>query len=218
MVSAKFWLRCGGPTWQPRLASTGRRYKALMIQDHSMRPNATRRDNWVQFAIGAAALLLPPLALGAAFYSMLADDEDVTQPAAAQTVAPPVKQPPVVLPATVGAESAGSQPPAGKSAEGATRTWERLPGQESPSPGQASPIRVAATPAVTVNPPATVTANPPADAEGGVTAPAAESRPAPAAPKRNVHRHAQPQQDPFPVRTWLQQIGILPRNAKDTRG
>jgi hypothetical protein len=177
-----------------------------MIQDHFMRPNATRRNNWVQLGIGAAALLLPPLALGAAFYSMLAEpDEEVTRPAVAQAVAPPVPQPPVVLPATIGAEPPGSKPPpAGKSTEGATPTWERLPGQGSPV--QASPIQVATTPAATVNPPA--------DAEGGVTPPAAESPPAPAAPKRNVRRHApRPQQDPFPVRTWLQQMGILPRNT-----
>ena len=37
-----------------------------------MRANVARRDNWAQIRIGACALLLPPLTLGAAFYSMLA--------------------------------------------------------------------------------------------------------------------------------------------------
>jgi hypothetical protein len=169
-----------------------------------MRPNATRRNHWVQLGIGAAALLLPPLALGAAFYSMLAEpDEEAARPAAAQAAAP-------APPATVGAEPAAFQaPPAGNVSEGATRTWERLPGQGSSV--QTGPIQVAAAPAAV---------SPPADAEGGATPPAAESPPTAAAvPKRPpVHRHArQPQQDPFPLRSWLQQIGILPRNAKDTK-
>jgi hypothetical protein len=156
-----------------------------------MRPNATRRDNWGQFGIGVAALLLPPLALGAAFYSMLAEpDEDVTRPAA-QAVAPP----PVASPATVGAEAT-----AGESPEGAPRMAEQLPVQGALPAG---PLEVAATPAATVNPP---------DAEAGATPPAAES-PAPTPPKRNVRKHRQPQQDPYPVRTWLQQIGILPRTG-----
>jgi hypothetical protein len=37
-----------------------------------MRANVARRDNWAQIRIGACALLLPPVTLGAAFYSMLA--------------------------------------------------------------------------------------------------------------------------------------------------
>ena len=51
-----------------------------------MRPNATRRDHWAQLGIGAVALLLPPLALGAALYSMLAPpDGEVKGAAATQT-------------------------------------------------------------------------------------------------------------------------------------
>lgn len=177
-----------------------------------MRPNATRRDHWGQVSIGAAALLLPPLALGAAFYSMLASpDEQVKGPAAVQTAAPTV----------AAAEPAALQPPLGQHAEDAARAWDRLPAQggvAQTGAAQTGPIspttpvhQVAATPAAAVNPPADAAA-------GGVTPPAADNPPAP--PKRTSHRQAprQPQQDQYPLRTWLQQIGILPRNAKDTRG
>jgi transcription termination factor Rho len=41
-----------------------------------MRSNATQRNHWAQFRICAFALLLPPLTLGAAFYSMLAAPDD----------------------------------------------------------------------------------------------------------------------------------------------
>jgi hypothetical protein len=47
----------------------------------AMRANVARRDNWAQVRIGACALLLPPLTLGAAFYSMLAaPDEGAARP------------------------------------------------------------------------------------------------------------------------------------------
>src|SRR5215470_11759392 len=87
-----------------------------------MRPNATRRDYWAQLGIGAAALLLPPLALGAAFYSMLASpDEEVKPPAVAQAAPPPA----------AAAEPAALQPPPGQPAEDAARAWDRLPVQGS---------------------------------------------------------------------------------------
>jgi hypothetical protein len=41
-----------------------------------MRAFITRRDKWTQIRIGACALLLPPLTLGAAFYSMLSAPEE----------------------------------------------------------------------------------------------------------------------------------------------
>ncbi len=58
-----------------------------------MRANIAQRDNWAQIRIGACALLLPPLTLGAAFYSMLATpDEGAARPhgaaAKAQVVRP----------------------------------------------------------------------------------------------------------------------------------
>jgi hypothetical protein len=182
-----------------------------------MRPNATRRDHWAQLGIGAAALLLPPLALGAAFYSMLAQpDEEVKAPAAAQAAAqPPTPQ------AAAGDEPAALQPPVGQGVEAVARAWNQLVAEGSsvhtaPAPTgpiQANTAEVAATPAAAVIPPAD-------PAAGGVTPPAADSPPVPPTPPKRTHRQAprQPQQDPYPVRTWLQQIGILPRNAKDTRG
>ncbi len=177
-----------------------------------MRPKATRQNNWVQLGIGAAALLLPPLALGAALYSMLAEPEEVvTRPAAAAQAEAPA----AALPAMVGAEAA-SRPSAGNLVEGMPQKPEQLPVQGSR--GQAASVQiatVAAAPAATISPPA--------DAEGSATPPAAEAPPVPAAaPKRPVHRRRQPQQDPDPVRTWLQDIGkdlgILPRNGKDSTG
>jgi hypothetical protein len=68
-------------------------------------------------------------------------------------------------------------------------------------PVQVAPVPVAATPAAT--------ANLPGDGEGSAAPPAAESPPV--APKRPVHRR-RPQEDPFPVKKWLQQIGVLPPN------
>jgi hypothetical protein len=41
-----------------------------------MRANIAQRDKWTQIRIGACALLLPPLILGAAFYSMLSAPEE----------------------------------------------------------------------------------------------------------------------------------------------
>jgi hypothetical protein len=166
-----------------------------------MRPKATRQDNWVQLGIYAAALLMPPLALGAAFYSMLAEPGEVEiPPAAAQA-------------ATVGTEAA-FQPSAGKLAEGRPQTPERLPVQGSRV--QAAPFQVetvATAPAATLNPPAAADSRP--------TPPAADSPPA-AAAKRTVQRRRHPQPDPYPVRTWLQgigqDIGILPRTGKDGNG
>jgi hypothetical protein len=46
-----------------------------------MRSNTTQRSYWAQFSVGACALVLPPLTLGAAFYSMLASpDEGAARP------------------------------------------------------------------------------------------------------------------------------------------
>jgi hypothetical protein len=159
-----------------------------------MRPKATsRRDDWMQLGIGAGALLLPPLALGAALYSMLAPPaEDFTGPTVAQATVPP---------------PAAAVPPASKSTSEMTRSLARAPVQGAPS--SAAPVQAAVTTAAGVNPVG--------DAEGSAVAlpPAAENPPA--SPKRTVRRHARPQQDPW--KTWLQQIGILPRNnSKDGRG
>ncbi len=58
----------------------------------AMRANIARRDNWAQIRIGACALLLPPLALGAAFYLMLATpDEGAVRPPGAAVKAQVVR-------------------------------------------------------------------------------------------------------------------------------
>jgi hypothetical protein len=47
----------------------------------AIRANIARRDNWAQIRVGACALLLPPLTLGAAFYSIMATpDEGAARP------------------------------------------------------------------------------------------------------------------------------------------
>jgi hypothetical protein len=58
----------------------------------AMRANIAKRDNWAQVRVGACALLLPPLTLGAAFYSMLAaPDEGAARPPGAAVEAQVVK-------------------------------------------------------------------------------------------------------------------------------
>jgi hypothetical protein len=163
-----------------------------------MRPKATtRRSNWVQLGMVAGALLLPPLALGAALYSMLAPPaEDLAGSAAAKAAVP---QPAAMI------------SPAGKSADDVTRSPGRTPaasGSVPAVPAQGAPAQVVTTAAVT---------SPPGDAEASAAPPAAENPPA--APKRPVHRRPRPQEDAFPLKKWLQQMGILPPNAaKDGRG
>jgi hypothetical protein len=160
-----------------------------MSQDPFMRPHKPRRNHWVQLGIGAAALLLPPLALGAAFYSMLAGpDEDRARPA--QAAAQPA--------AAVAPQPSAYQPQVGKAADDAARPME----QGIPAPG--APVQVAMTPG----------ANPPVDVEGNASVPpAAENPPASAVPpKRPGTRRARQSQDPFPLKNWLQQIGNLLRN------
>jgi hypothetical protein len=166
-----------------------------------MRPHATRRTDWAQLGIGACALLLPPLALGAALYSMLAPDDGTTRPAATEAVlSDDGRQParPADLLATSAVAPIAGPLPARSVAEGRSRLEQASPG---------APVQVPAVPAVAINPPAY--------AEGAAAPPPTESPPAAAAPRRSIHRNAprqppQPQQDP--LRTWLQQIGLLPPN------
>src|SRR5262249_45016526 len=56
-----------------------------------MRSNVTQRNDRARIGIGACALLLPPLTLGTAFYSMLATPaEETARPAVAAAGAPAV--------------------------------------------------------------------------------------------------------------------------------
>jgi hypothetical protein len=178
-----------------------------------MRPNAnrriaTRRDTtrstWVHLSIGAS-VLLPPLALGAAFYAMLAPaaDNDTAAVQVQSAVPDPHQQAaPVAAPATVGAPPAIPEPPPGQPAADDT---------EGDRPrAKSGPVQVAVTPAAPSG--AVVT---PATARSG--APATPVPDTPAAPKRPLHRHApRPQPDSFTLRGWLQDIGILARDGNNT--
>src|SRR5712671_4538327 len=127
-----------------------------------MRANIAQRDNWAQIRIGACALLLPPLTLGAAFYSMLATPDegaarlhstaakahvvDTTQAWAVSTDTQPVAQ--------------ATQPVAGKPAppEGpATGARQALVAGSAENTARVSdpvPVRVTVRPSPRANPPA----------------------------------------------------------------
>ena len=171
-----------------------------------MRANIARRDNWAQIRIGACALLLPPLTLGAAFYSMLAaPDEGAARPPGAapkaQVVRPellrdareraasaePVEEMARPAPGSVqivGAPPAGlPQPPPGEM-NGALR------GAYAPDPSWSAPAEVstallpraliAASKAAPQTPaPRTAAELSAAQAPSAIGQPAAESPPAP---------------------------------------
>jgi hypothetical protein len=168
-----------------------------------MRPHATRRFDWAQLAMGACALLLPPLALGAAFYSMLAPDDRATRPVEVEAVPPVVRPPsqaPIDLPATAAIPPDAGPQPFSLPAEGSAR--DQTPTHLAPARG--APVQAVTAPAVAVNPQAYAT-------EGAASP--AESPTAVATPKRSTIPHRvqrQPQQQQDPIKTWLQQIGILP--------
>ncbi len=91
-----------------------------------MRSNTTQRNIWAQLSVSACALLLPPMALGAAVYSMLpARDEGGTHEAdkvAVPSVVAPKLQVGALRPWPVGADARSARqadqltPAAGKSA------------------------------------------------------------------------------------------------------
>jgi hypothetical protein len=166
-----------------------------------MRPRATRQTDWAQLVIGCV-LVLSPLALGAALYSMLdPTDRDVMRSDGTDAVLPDNGQPAphTGLPVTAaGGPVAGGQPPPGLPASAEGRAPVQAVTRDTSVP--AAPM-----PAVTANPPAY------SSTEGAAT----QSPPAaPAAPKRSIRRNAQRQPQPQPqsdmIKTWLQQIGLLP--------
>ena len=60
-----------------RRPDLGATLKSVIVRIiRAMRANIVQRDKWTQIRIGACALLLPPLTLGAAFYSMLSTPEE----------------------------------------------------------------------------------------------------------------------------------------------
>ena len=188
-----------------------------------MRPHVTSQNTWAHLGIGACALLLPPLALGAALYSMLAaPEEGATRPTAAQAntqAASPDTAAPIAQPAA--AEPVVGQPPVGKTAADLARVWDQVSGQDGPVPSnqigsvQVPPAQLNLAP---VNPvTSTQVAMPPSAAVNPRTAggapPAVDSPPTPTTSKRANRRHAQRQQEEYPLQNWLQQIGILPRSS-----
>jgi hypothetical protein len=168
-----------------------------------MRPRATRQTDWAQLGIGACVLVLSPLALGAALYSMLEPaDRDVMRSGGTDAVLPDNAQPApqTGLPVTA----------AGGPVEGA----RQFPGLSASAEGRAPVEVVTRSISVPAAPMPAVAANPPAYAatEGAAT----QSPPvSAAAPKRSIRRNAQRQAQQQPqqqdvIKTWLQQIGLLP--------
>jgi hypothetical protein len=185
-----------------------------------MRPNVRQQNPWAQAGIAACALLLPPLALGAALYSMLAaPDQGATHPtgASVNTQAPLPETP---RPAAPNTGQAKAEPADVEPAEEVARKWNQILTQGSPgqagsgqvtsdqlnsgqvNPVQANPVQVTSAQAAAGNP----------RTAGGAPA-AADGQPAPSAPKRANRRHARQQQEEFPLQNWLQQMGILPRSG-----
>jgi hypothetical protein len=185
-----------------------------------MRPHAPRGNHWVQLGIYACALLLPPLALGAALYSMLAPpDDDASAPAAAQTALHDGLQPrrgddprpsaPIGLPAALadgqvaavsGVSPAANTPPiVSPPIEGMAQGGDQRAAQ---GPAQGIPFRIAA-PAAEGRVSAGLV-----PAEGPPKAAASPKR-----PRRNGQPHQQQQQQTFSFKAFLQQIGILPRDG-----
>jgi hypothetical protein len=204
-----------------------------------MRPNVTQQNPWAQFGIAACALVLPPLALGAALYSMLAAPEDGgTRPAGAPVTTQPA------LPDTPGPAALNTEPPkvgavvepvVGQSAEEVARKWNQIlvqgtPGQVGPgqvtsgqvtsgqaNSGQITPgqVNLDQLNSGQVNPVQVTSAQAAAGnprTAAGTPAPA-EGPLASPAPKRANRRHSRQQQEEYPLQNWLQQMGILPRNS-----
>lgn len=161
-----------------------------------MRPNENWRDTWGQIGIGACALLLPPLALGVAFYSMLDDIGPGGAQAGARVADTSRPAATVARSATVAAGAPGGHARSGRSVEHEARRPDRGgPAKTAPLP--VPPVQITR---ITTRPAAAAKA-----AEGS----------APPARKRVVRRRTQrqPQQEPFSLKNWLQQIGILPRDG-----
>jgi len=199
-----------------------------------MRSNTTQRNHWTQIGIGACALLLPPLTLGAAFYSMLAAPEEGTAHPAGARVSDPV---PVQV--TVGPSARANEPlpantertPAGSPA--ASLRAELL--QSAPAEVSTAllprPLTLAGKAPQQIQPPRMMTTQTP-DAQTPVATdlPPSEGSPAasptatkPAHPSNQANRTEAPvvrrnarahRQSEFSLKNWLQQLGILPRNTR----
>jgi hypothetical protein len=155
-----------------------------------MRPRATRQTDWTQLGMGACALVLPPLALGAALYSMLEPaDGDVMRSGGADAVLPDHAQP-----AQTGLPMTAAGGPAG----GGQQIRDTSASVQGRAPAQVL-TRNVSVPAAPANAPVY------ASIEGA----SSQSPPPAAAASRRSIRNAkrQPQRDV--ITTWLQQIGLL---------
>jgi hypothetical protein len=137
-----------------------------------MRSNTTQRNHRARIGIGACALLLPPLTLGAAFYSMLTTpDEGTARPAVAAAGAPAVGPEllrETIQPRAVGADpqpmahltrpAAGKPPPReGTSSVPTTGARQALVAGSVENTARVServPVRITMDPPATANPPA----------------------------------------------------------------
>jgi len=193
----------------------------------AMRANIARRDNWAQIRIGACALLLPPLMLGAALYSMLTTpDEGAARPAGAAAKAQLVR--PGLLRDALPARAVWEEDPQPAAQGQATAN----PDQPAPEQGVAArPAPAEASMALLPRPlappgkgspevPSTAARAPAAHAPSAPVLPSAQgSAAAPPAAHRHARgeaarRNAQQSQHATSWRDWFEQLGIVPRNTR----
>ncbi len=192
----------------------------------AMRANIARRDNWAQIRIGACALLLPPLTLGAAFYSMLAaPDEGAARPpgtaAKTEVVRPELRRDtaravgpdprPEALSMIANPDQPAPEPGVSASWPAPAEASRALLPRALVPPGQAFPQvppLAAQTPAA--HPPSAAAAPPSADGPAAPPAARKHARGETAAARRNAQRN----EHAFSFKDWLQQLGIVPRNTR----
>jgi hypothetical protein len=196
----------------------------------AMRAKIPRRDNWAQIRIAACALLLPPVTLGAAFYSMLAaPEEGAARPPGTAAKTQVVR--PELLRDTTPAQGVGPGP---QPAAPATQTFAN-PERPAPEPGVSASWPAPADASTALLPRALVppakalpqvappTAPTPAAHAPSAAAPPSADGPAASPPSARKHarsetaaarRSAQRNEHAFSLRDWLQQIGIVPRNTR----
>ncbi len=191
----------------------------------AMRANIARRDNWAQIRIGACALLLPPLTLGAAFYSMLAaPDEGAARPpgtaAKTEVVRPELRREaravgpdpqPEALSMIANPDQPAPEPGVSASWPAPAEASRALLPRALVPPGQAFPQvppPAAQTPAA--HPPSAAAAPPSADGPAAPPAARKHARGETAAARRNAQRN----EHAFSFKDWLQQLGIVPRNTR----
>jgi len=181
----------------------------------AMRANVARRDNWAQIRIGACALLLPPLMLGAAFYSMLtAPDEGAARPPGAAAKA---QVRPGLLRDTMPARAVRED------RQPAAQTGQTIADQPAPEQGVAAwPAPAEASMALlprTLAPPGKALPEAPPTAAQAPAARAQGSAASPPAARKHARgeaprRAAQRSQQGTSWKDWFEQLGIVPRNTR----